>query len=61
MKFTRDDVRSFFMKREWIRPSDYQAIFEKVTSDERHIELCWYVAGYLSAKNKTYIPEHGVA
>lgn len=60
MKFTKDEVRWFFVKRDWLRPSDYQSIFEKTTSQDRHMELCWYVAGYLSAKTETHIPERGV-
>jgi len=46
--YSKEEIRTFFTRRSWIRPKDYSAIRNQSISTERQIQLSWYMRGYFS-------------
>ena len=52
-RFTLEEIRTFFVRRNWMRPSDWTDIEAKRISSCRARELSCFISGYLCAKDGT--------
>lgn len=48
--FTREEIRRFFTRRPYLRPADWGIISSRETSEDRHMQLVWFVNGYRNAR-----------